>query len=167
MSEIGDIIKNKRRDLGLTKLQVVSRVGYKNISKGLNRLNEIECGRKSFPKTSVLARFAALLEIESVEFVLAAQREWNWLDQPVKPQLLEWIKGPVCRSHPLPARCTLDEARAVALASATNNGHVVCLTLSAVRFEYFLPSGKVRRHGSIDPYVRSLEKEHDLQRRHG
>jgi len=167
MSEIGDIIKNKRKELGLSTLQVVRGVGYRNISKGLNRLNEIESGRKLFPKAGVLARFAALLGIQNVEFEWAARREWSRLDQPVELQLVEWIKGPVFRTHSLPPRCTPDEARTVALALATNNGHVVCLTLSAVRFEYFQPSGKVRRRGSIEPYVRSLEKENDLQRRDG
>jgi len=167
MSEIGDIVKKKRLELRLTTSHVVRSVGYTNISKGLNRLNEIESGRKLFPKAGVLARFAALLGIETVEFILAARREWSRLDQPVEYRLTELIRPYVSRSHGLPPRCTLDEARAAALALATNNGRTVGLTLSAVRGEYFLPSGKVRRCGSIEPYVRSLEKENDLQRRDG
>ncbi len=158
MSEIGDIVKNKRIGLGLTATQVVKIAGYKNITKGLNRLSEIESGRKLFPKASVLTRFAALLGIETHEFISAAQREWSNLDRPFEPELIEVIKVPVVCSHRLPEGCTPDEAREIARTLAIKNGHIFSLSLSPVRSESFFPSGAVRNSQWITRYLQGFRE---------
>ena len=41
---IEDLIKKRCRDLGLSRSELVERSGYKNISKGLRRLEQVHAG---------------------------------------------------------------------------------------------------------------------------
>jgi len=48
MSPIKTLIENRRRDLGLSRQDIVQRAGYRNLAEGCRRLDELLTGDVTF-----------------------------------------------------------------------------------------------------------------------
>ncbi len=72
-SAIAVLIKTRSRELGLTRTQLVTRVGYKNAAKGLRRLDELFAGNLKSSK-SLIDGLPAALEL-SWDIVARAVKE--------------------------------------------------------------------------------------------
>jgi hypothetical protein len=142
MSHIGKLILSKRKNAGLKSKDLVLLAGYKKISKGMRHLQKLEDGRSLIPKLWLVEKFAKALGIEDVDIKAAFELDWEELNRPTKPHLIEKLHPVVYRSHQLPENCTVEEASKIGSKMAVETGRSFCLILSRVRAVYFYPSGK-------------------------
>ena len=144
MSHIGQLFKDARRQAGLTRRDAALAAGYRNVNKGLRRLNSIEDGQTKLHDSRIVERFAAVLDIDDAATGVAFALDWQELDRPIRPYLVERLMPAVYRRHQLPEDCTVHDARVIAAKMSVETGHSFCLVLSQVRSVYFYPSGKTR-----------------------
>jgi hypothetical protein len=142
MGNIGKLFLTKRKKAGLNSKDVVVLAGYKKISKGMRHLQKLEEGRSLIPKLWLVERFAKALGIEEVDLEAAFELDWEELNQPCKPHLIEKLHPVVYRSHQLPENCTVEEASKLGSKMSVETGRSCCLILSRVQAIYFYPSGK-------------------------
>src|SRR4051794_40749808 len=90
MSHLGDLFHARRVERGVTVGQLARQVGYRNVSKGCNRLRTFEVGGEVAP--DLLSKLATALEVNPGEIRLAIgedYREWlDWANEPVRPHLV-------------------------------------------------------------------------------
>jgi transcriptional regulator with XRE-family HTH domain len=138
---IGQLICEVRGQRRLTRRQVVELAGYRNLTKGLRRLDELESGRDVLPDARVLERFVAVLGIAEADVLLALGRDFDELDRPIRPYLvLRWLPG-LYFNQSLPAGCSTREACVVARQIVAERNIRVCLVRSRIRGRYFGPEG--------------------------
>lgn len=144
MSRIGQLFTTARRDAGMTPKEVALAAGYRNVNKGLRRLRTLESGQSSLPDPRIVETFAAVLSIDGTDIATASELDWQELDRPIKPYLVERLMPAVYRRHELPEDCSLEDARSMAARMAAETRRSFCLVLSRVRSVYFYPSGNTR-----------------------
>ena len=144
MSHIGELFKAARQKAGLTRKEVALAAGYHNLNKGLRRLNMLEDGKTMLPNPRIVERFAAVLGIDEADIAKASARDWEELDRPIRPYLVERLMPAVYRRHHLPEDVTVADAREIASRMSIETGRSFCLVLSRVRCVYFYPSGRFR-----------------------
>jgi transcriptional regulator with XRE-family HTH domain len=142
MSHLGQLFRTARREAGLTATDVAQAAGYKNLNKGLRRIEMLEDGQ-ALPDPRIVERIAVVLKIDEADIDKASALDWQELDRPIKPFLMERMMPAFYRSHQLPEDCTLEDARSMAATMAIDTGHIFCLVLSTVRAVYFYKSGNV------------------------
>jgi transcriptional regulator with XRE-family HTH domain len=133
MSHLGDFFRARRVEQGLSLGQLARILGYRNVTRGSNRIKTFEAGGKVAPE--LLAKLASALAIGDDEVRrLAAEdyREWlRWADEPVRPYLVIRHLACVYERVALPDDA-LDPATAEAFAArlARERKRRVCLVLS-------------------------------------
>lgn len=142
MSHIGRLFKAARLKAGMTPKEVVQAAGYCNVNKGLRRIYLIEDQRTTLHDPRIVERLAAVLDIDSADIVKASALDWEELDRPIQPHLIERLMPAVYRRHELPEGCTVSDAREIASRMSIETGRSFCLVLSQVGTVYFYPSGK-------------------------
>lgn len=138
---MASLVSTYRRRCSLSVSEVARRAGYRNLSKGANRLVAIERGDDAFPDARVLARFARVLGLDGRDIDQALCEQFTELDRPAPPHVTERVMPGVYLSVELPANCTPDRAIELAAAHAAATGRSVCVTLSRVRTIYVEPDG--------------------------
>ena len=141
MSHIGQLFKTARRDAGMTPKDVALAAGYRNLNKGLRRLDMLEGGQTLLPNPSIVETFAAVLGIEKTDIAKASALDWQELDRPIRPYLVERLMPAVYRRHDLPEDCTVADARSIATRMSVKTGRSFCLVLSRIRSVYFHRGG--------------------------
>ena len=141
MSNIAQLFKAARRKAGTTAKEVVLSAGFKNANKGLRRLNSLEDGKTKLHDPRTVERFAAVLDLDEADIAVASALDWQELDRPIKPYLVERLIPAVYRRHQLPEDCSLEDVRSMAARMSAETGRSFCLVLSMVRCVYFYPSG--------------------------
>lgn len=144
MSQIGQLFKAARREAGLTPKGVALAAGYRNVNKGLRRLSMLEDGQILLHDPRIVNKLAAALSIDGVDIAKASALDWEELDRPIKPYLVERLMPAVYRRHQLPEDCTVADARNTAARMSVETGRSFCLVLSRVRSVYFYASGRRR-----------------------
>jgi hypothetical protein len=141
MSHLGQLFRTVRREARLTPKDVALAAGYKNLTKGLRRLANLEDGQTLLPDPQIVKKFATVLSIDEADIIMASSLDWTELDRPITPYLVERMMPAVYRRHRLPENSTLEDARVRAARMAVETGHSFCLVLSQVRCVYFYASG--------------------------
>ena len=142
MSHIGRLFEKTRREAGLKPKDVVLRAGYVKISKGMRHLQTLEQGQDLLPNLRLVEKFAVAIGISDADLTAAFALDWQELNRPITPSLVERLMPAVYRRHELPEDCTEDDARKIAAKLSVETGRNFCLVLSRVRSVYFYPSGK-------------------------
>jgi hypothetical protein len=98
--------------------ELVEALGYRNINRGLRRLDQLESGECVEPR--FLERVWSVLQPDEAEIVAAINRDRAareaWLDEPVPIRLaVKWAPG-IFESVPLPEAIRHDPEAATALA---------------------------------------------------
>jgi hypothetical protein len=90
MSHLGDAFKTRRLDRKLTTGQLARLAGYRNLTRGANRISGFEAGGKIAP--DLLGKLAAILDINSEDlrrYAAEDYKEWlEWANEPVRPYLV-------------------------------------------------------------------------------
>jgi transcriptional regulator with XRE-family HTH domain len=137
INNLGTYFRDQRIHQGLSLSDLAQMVGYKNLSKGSNKIVRFE--REGVITEELLARLADALRIDlpTVENLIEQDRqerlrEWEeWVSQPVPMQLIAKIMPAVYSRVPLPDEITTPEqAEAFAVDYAKQNKRQVCLVVS-------------------------------------
>jgi hypothetical protein len=144
---------------GLTTGQLARLVGYKNIGKGVNRINEFE--ESGDLHRDLLVKLVEALEIDqpTLERLLDADyKEWDrWASQPITPRLVLRAMACVYPHLHIPDRInTLDELKRYATAVARKYRKTVALVASRKQTFIFDGQGRIERIIEASPF-RSLE----------
>ena len=136
-NRLGTYFLEQRVQQGFSLGQLARMVGYRNISKGANKVCRFE--RESIITDELLARLAEALHIDlsTVEQLIEQDRQehlraWEaWASQPVPMQLIVKYIPAVYGTVPLPKTVTTPEqAEAFACAYAREHKRQVCLAVS-------------------------------------
>jgi hypothetical protein len=136
-THLGDYFRDQREKLGLSLGQLGRQVGYRNVSKGANKLVRFE--REGIIQEQVLVRLAEVLGIESsrVQSLIEQDRQeylhaWEtWVNQPVPMKLIVKYMPAVYGTVPMPEEITTPEqAEAFACDYARERRRSVCLAVS-------------------------------------
>jgi transcriptional regulator with XRE-family HTH domain len=133
VSHVSSLFRRRRVDRGLSIGQLARLLGYRNVSKGCNRIQGFEGGGKVAP--DLLARLASELAItpDEIRHALGEDyRDWlAWANQPVRPHVVLRYLACVYQRIELPDDA-LDPEAAELFASdlARERRFKVCLVLS-------------------------------------
>jgi hypothetical protein len=137
MSHLGTYFRDQRFQQGLSLGQLARLVGYRNVSKGSNKIVRLE--REGVVTDELLARLAEAMHIEfgTVEQLIEQdrqeyQRAWErWVNEPVPMQVIVKYIPAVYGKVALPESVTTPEqAEAFACAYAREHKRQVCLAVS-------------------------------------
>lgn len=159
-SHIGEYIRTRRCEKGLTIGQLARHVGYKNVGKGANRLHQLETGGEVH--RDLLSKLIEALGLDpAVVAELIEQdrdealRAWNeWADQPTRPHLVVRLIPGVYMSVEIPDDA-LEPIKAEAFACdyARSGGRKVCLILTRRLSMWIDEEGKVTGRTEAKPHL--------------
>jgi transcriptional regulator with XRE-family HTH domain len=136
-SKLAEHFRNARLNKGLTIGELTRLVGYKNVSKGANRITAFERGGGIH--ADLCCKLADVLGIDhlTVDRLMEEDRrqffaEWNaWASEPIRPYLIIRLMAAVYSPHDLPEEIqSVEEAEAYAAHVARTRRLRCCLVLS-------------------------------------
>jgi transcriptional regulator with XRE-family HTH domain len=136
-NHLGDYFRERRQQRGLSRGQLARLLGYRNVSKGANKISRFE--RQGYVTEDLLLHLAEALGIDlpTVEDLLEKDRQerlrdWEeWVSQPVPMRLIVRYLPAVYGTVALPEGFTTPEqAEAFARDYARQHRRRVCLALS-------------------------------------
>lgn len=142
MSHLSELFRQARAKLSLSRPQVANRAGYKNIIKGIRRLDWIEQGRDWFPHQDLLERFSQALQIDEADLIQSLCLDFCDLDQPVLPKITVRLFPAYYAHLRLPLGCTTEEAIDMAVEYSRKHKLHTWVSLSRVRSLAITPSGQ-------------------------
>jgi transcriptional regulator with XRE-family HTH domain len=157
---LGTYFRERRQQRGLGLGQLARLVGYRNVSKGSNRIARLE--REGAVTADLLLRLAEALDIDlsTVEDLLEEDRqerlrEWEaWVSQPVPMRLIVRLTAAVYGTVALPEGVTTPgQAEAFARAYARQHRRRVCLALSRRLSVWIDREGRVQARTEATPDV--------------
>ena len=174
-SGTAELFRERRREIGLGYKEVALRAGYRNIDKGMRRMEELEDGTNYFPHPEIRKRFAEVLDISEDAIESAMKENFRELDRPVEPQIIIRVMAAVYREPNLPPGCTREEAERIAERLSWEEGERCCVVLSHVRslfYEpdgtkeeiYTVPAGGIFSGGDDLEFVRSMKRYRNEER---
>ena len=123
MSHLGQFFRRRRAERGLGLGDLARLLGYRNVSKGANRIRAFEGGGKVHP--ALLGNLADVLEIgpdEIRRLVAEDYRDWlAWADEPIRPHVVVRLMACVYQRVQLPDDA-LDPEAAEAFAAEVARG---------------------------------------------
>ncbi len=161
MSNLGRLVRNRRKAAGLSRPELARRLGYQNTNRGLRRIDRLEAhGQASGP---LWARVREALDLDEEEAAREAERdkdeyeaEWTtWANYPVPISLsVKWFAG-FHAGYPLPPEVADDPAMAEGFARevAKERGLPVCLTVSRRLSVWIDDKGEVFHRQQAEPGV--------------
>ena len=156
MSHLGDFFRARRLERKLTTGQLARLAGYRNVSRGSNRIQRFEAGDRIAP--DLLGKLTEVLEIHTDEVRRCAAKDYNdwlaWASEPIRPHLvLRWMAC-VYQRVELPDDALAPEtAEAYAAGLARERKMMVCLVLSRRISVYFDGTGQVHQRLEASPDV--------------
>jgi transcriptional regulator with XRE-family HTH domain len=141
VSNLGSLFRQRRDERGLTTAQLARLLGYRNVTKGCNRIGRFEDGGKVAP--DLLAGLSEALEVTPDEIRRSLDgdyKEWlAWADEPVRPYVVLRYMACVYSRVELPDDALSPEAAEVfASQLARERKLMVCLVVSrrlSIRFD--------------------------------
>lgn len=149
-SLLADHFRKQRLARGLTLGKLAARVGYRNMSRGANRIHRFE--QTGQIHRDLLGKIAVALgvENETVETLATEDRrrvlaEWGqWANEPIRPHLIVRLMSAVYVRCELPSGITtVEAAEEYAAHVARERGSRVCLVLSRKTSVWFSEDGSV------------------------
>ncbi|MEE4262837.1 MAG: helix-turn-helix transcriptional regulator [Desulfobacteraceae bacterium] len=144
-SQLGNYVRSERQKAGLSRQQLASMVGYKNLNKGARRIEQVEL-EGPFDK-AIFWGIAEALGLDHAEIEIRTRNDHEnhekYLDEPIQMKMIVRLMAAVYTAHYLPTKIrSKEDAMAYAREYATINHAKVCLILSR-RFSYWIDeSGK-------------------------
>jgi transcriptional regulator with XRE-family HTH domain len=157
---LGTYFHERRQQRGLGLGQLARLVGYRNVSKGSNRIARLE--REGAVAEDLLLRLAKALGIDlpTVEGLMEKDRQerlrqWEqWVNEPVPMRLIVRYMPAVYGTLALPEGVTTPEqAEAFARQYARQHGRRVCLALSRRLSVWIDREGRVQARTEATPDV--------------
>ena len=110
-SQLANHFRSVREEQGLGFVELARIVGYKNVTKGCNRIQQFE--QRDEVHADLLRKLADALGVdnETVDRLIDEDhrehvRKWNkWADQPIRPYLVTRLIPAVYSSKKLPEDC--------------------------------------------------------------
>ncbi len=136
-SQLGTFFRQHRLKHSLSLGQLAGLIGYKNVSKGANKITRFEA--TGVVKEDLLIALAEVLGIDLAQIEELAEqdrqerlRAWEtWVNQPVPMQMIVRLRATVYASKPLPPEIgTHEQAETLACEYARQHHVRVCLILS-------------------------------------
>jgi transcriptional regulator with XRE-family HTH domain len=148
MSHLSKFFHSLRLTKGLSLGQLARLIGYRNISKGANRIRAFENSGAAHPE--LFAKLAAALEIDQATIDQLAnedRRDWNeWANEPIKPSLVIRLMAAIYVTRNLPTEIqNAKEAIAWAAEVAKDDRKRCCLVLSRRISFWFAADGTVEQ----------------------
>jgi transcriptional regulator with XRE-family HTH domain len=145
MSHLGDFFRNRRVARKLALSQIARLLGYKNLSRGCNKIKAFEAGGKAHP--DLLGKLAKVLEVGPEEVrqrVAEDYRDWlAWANEPIRPYVVVRILACIYQRVELPDEALSPvAAEAFAADLARDREFKVCLVLSRRVSVWFDDTGK-------------------------
>jgi transcriptional regulator with XRE-family HTH domain len=133
VSHLGTFFRSRRVERGLTTGQLARLLGYRNLTRGCNRIQKFEAGGKVSP--DMLARLSSALEVTPDEIRRSLSedyREWlAWSNEPMRPYAVIRHLACVYQRIELPDDARDPEAaEAFAARLARERIRMVCLVLN-------------------------------------
>lgn len=155
ISNLGQYVRRQREKLGLNRGQVAQQLGYRNISKGIRRIVDLE--NEGVCELQLWGKICQVLPLGPVQVKEARQRDWQAyqerLDEPVPMQLIiRWMPA-VYSSVELPPKAAGDPAEAEEFARqvALERKKKVCLVVSRRLKVWIDENGKSSKTGPGTP----------------
>lgn len=149
-SHLADYFQRIRQDQGLGLAQLARLIGYKNVTKGCNKIQRFE--QRGDIHGALLRKLADALGIhdDTIESLLERDRReflalWNeWVDQPIEPHLVIRLVAAFYKTERLPEKVeTLDAAEVIAAERARHWSKLVCLVWTRRLSVWFNKRGEV------------------------
>lgn len=152
-------VRSQREQKGVRLGPLAERVGYKNRSKGAQRILMFE--REGEIDDDFLQKLCEALELDpgGVQEAMEKDRaEWEeWLNEPVPMRMIVRIMATVYSPASLPPEITTpDEAVSYACSFAKGKKLNVCLEISRRESVWIGPDGEVRKRTFAQPGVPNI-----------
>jgi transcriptional regulator with XRE-family HTH domain len=157
-NNLGNYFHEQRLQQGLSLGELARKVGYRNVSKGANRIARFE--REGRVTEDLLATLAEALgiDLQTVEALIDQDRQehlraWEeWVSEPVPMCLIVRYLAAVYGTVPLPQEITTHEqAEAFACEYAKQHGRKVCLAFSRRHSVWIDAQGEVYARTEATP----------------
>jgi transcriptional regulator with XRE-family HTH domain len=157
-SQLVDHFRQQRKERGLSLAELARHLGYKNATKGCNKIQKFE--QRGEIHADLLRKMADSLGIDKVTIDTLIEQDrrkfvrvWNeWADQPIQPRVAVRLTRAFYKSVPLPWRVpTLEEAEAFAAETARRWNKRACLTWSRRLSVWFDSKGDVEARTEAAP----------------
>lgn len=158
-SHLGRLVKRARASKGIGRTELVKLLGYKNTSKGLRRLDDLERRGRAHP--DLTKRLGAALDIDDSVMQQAIERDradehaaWSaWADEPVPITMQAKPFAGFYITQPLPEDVADDPdgAEAYARQFAQEHGVTVCLVLSRREAVWIGANGEIYGREHAEP----------------
>jgi len=139
-SQLGNYVRVERQKAGLSRQQLASMIGYKNLNKGARRIEQVEL-EGPFDKAIFWGITEALyLDHAEIENRIRNDHEIHekYLDEPVQMKMIVRLMAAVYTSHCLPTEIrSKEDSMEYAREYAKSHHTKVCLVLSR-RFSYWI-----------------------------
>ena len=164
MSHLSQFFRQRRLDKKLSFGEVARGCGYRNVSKGCNRIQKFEDGCDI--DTELFQKLATVLDISDADIarcVAADKADWErWADEPIEPYIVIRLMAAVYSPKSIPLELHTDQEAMKQFASdfAKEKRLRVCLVLSRRLRVWFDRDGGVERttkdsfDESFAPYMR-------------
>ena len=133
-SHLGKYVRCQRERQGLNRGQLARSLGYRNIAKGIRRIQDLEI--QGACEARLWEKIQHILCLNSDEIERTAKEDWAdyqaWLDEPVPMELVVRLIPAVYLNVRLPEEASSDEAKAEAYACgiARERNRKACLVVS-------------------------------------
>ena len=157
MSYLSDHFRKKRQALRLSIAQLARQAGYRNINKGVRRVQEFEMGGDAHEE--FLGKLAVALDVDDATMsdLIEQDRQAHerWLDEPVKPSLVVRAMAAFYSSLGIPPDLELqqDVYEQYASSKAKELGLRVCLVWNRRLSIYYDRDGKEEGRSEEQPYM--------------
>jgi transcriptional regulator with XRE-family HTH domain len=133
VSHLSSLFSRRRAEQGLTTVEIARLLGYRNVTKGCNRIQKFEAGGTIAP--DLLAGLSDILGISPDEIRQSLgedYREWlTWANEPVRPYVVVRYMACVYSRVELPEDALAPEAAKVFASDlARERKMMVCLVMS-------------------------------------
>lgn len=162
-SLLADHFKRCRKARRLSLGQLAALLGYRSITKGMNRVKWFEDGGKVHP--DLLIKLVQVLEVDpaTVNQLIEEDRRqfldaWNrWADEPIQPCVVVRLIPAICQHREIPAEVkTLDQMEQFASEIARNEHKRACLVVSRRLTIWFNEKGQLIGRTSAEPNAANM-----------
>ena len=149
MSHLSQLFRQRRLEKKFGFGEVARRCGYRNVSKGCNRIQKFEDGDEI--DTELFQKLAAVLDISDADIarsIEADKAEWEqWVDEPIEPYLVLRLMAAFYSHKSIPPNIHTDQEAMKQFASdfSKEKRLRVCLVLSRRVRVWFDRDGGVER----------------------
>ncbi len=149
-TNLGSFIKKQRAEKNINAAELAKEMGYKNVSKGMRRLIDIERGEPFHP--DVLNRIVSALELDQDHIdalVLKDRQEYEaefekWVSEPIEPYYTLRMMPTIYLSYDMPGDFPTEEQSAEYVAKIAKEKQVKAwLNLSRREKIYITEKGEI------------------------